>query len=852
MSSKLFISYSHLDESSRSAFEAHLSQMKRNGHIETWSFRKILAGREWNRQIDKNLESADIVVFLVSSDFLASDYCYDVEVKQALAMHKSGRAIVVPVIVRHCDWKESPFAILQALPLDGKPVSAWQQQDEAWVSVVAGLKEHIKEKNAKNMLVPRQETIWYSVLSKNFYEWLNDTEIELTHRNVRKVYLEDVFVCPDLKDLNVDIDKVTSTINCEVLARDPGWKLIFGDEQSGKTSLAKHYLKLLLQKGLLPVWVQGKHIKSSNIQEVTRKAYLQQYTDGDWENFNRSERKVLLIDDFSDINLNRKYQNKFIEGIKQEYSFAIFLAIDSFQYVVPEISALDGFHYYEILRFGNLKRAELIEKWISIGIKESIDDKQLYDNVDTLKMHLDTFVARNIVPSKPIYLLSILQTFESFKPQQVELTSYGHCYQYLIFRALENANIKPAELDSYINILTDLARAIFENNGIGLDAAGVENFFQDYHSKYLKVDEKKVMDDLGNCRILCERDGKIFFRYRYIYYFYAAKYLAERLTKNNEESKTIIHNLLSQLHKEDCANIIIFITHHTKDEWVLDEIQFCLMELFQDYKEASLQSSDLKFMEEFLKEIPKLVIEQRGIEEERKRSHQNADKRDEVQAKIDEKVEKLEPTDTLAKINRTFKGIELIGQVVRNRYGSLEKATLKQIVQEAYGVGLRFLQFFLLLSDSSREEVISMIEHMLKENPRVANEQLEREARNVFLLMTYSVIYGVLSKIAMSIGSREADEVYREIEKENGAPAIKLINEAIELQFQKRINDKKLRTLAEEFKGNVVCKRILQEIIIQHIYMHQVNYKEKQIISEVLEVPMATQRALDLQKKLKI
>jgi hypothetical protein len=90
MSSKIFISYSHKDESFRVAFETHLSQLKKNGYVEIWSFRKILAGQEWKGQIDKNLESADIVVFLVSPDFLASDYCSDIEVERALIKHQSG------------------------------------------------------------------------------------------------------------------------------------------------------------------------------------------------------------------------------------------------------------------------------------------------------------------------------------------------------------------------------------------------------------------------------------------------------------------------------------------------------------------------------------------------------------------------------------------------------------------------------------------------------------------------------------------------------------------------------------------------------------------------------------------
>lgn len=851
MPAKLFISYSHDDEKFRAALVAHLSQMIRNGQVEVWSDRKIMAGQEWGTEIDARLESSDIAIFLVSPSFLSSSYCNDIEATRALELHQASKLSVVPIIVRHCDWKNAPFSALQALPLDAKPVSRWPDPDEAWLSVIEGIKPLLSNAH-EGALLPRQATIWHSVLSPQFYEWLNDTEVELAHRRVKKVALSDVFVGPDLKDLELDLGKLTSVVTFDEPIKEPGWKLIFGDEQSGKTSLAKRYYEILLQRGWIPVLLHGNEIKDSDPNLAVKKAYQRQYTNSDWEQIKKSEQLMIVIDDYSDNNLNKKYQNNFINRLKGRYPFAVLLAIDSFQYVVPELSALDGFRRYEIQHFGNLKRAELIENWVSIGIKEQIEEKELYDNVDVLKTHIDTFVNRNIVPSKPIYLLTILQTFETFKPQHIELTSYGHCYQYLILRALETARIKPTEIDSYINVLTDLARAIFENGGIGLSDADLTAFFKNYHAKYLRVDPRRVMEDLGNCRVLCTRDGKTSFRYRYIYYFYAAKYFAEQLSRKSTESKERIRELIAFLHKEDSANIIIFITHHTKDEWVLEEIQLCMMELFSSYPEATLQSQELGFMTDFLQHIPKLVIEQRSIESERKHANRRQDMQEEAQAKMDERVEKLEPTDLLAQINRTFKGIELLGQVVRNRYGSLEKDVLKQIVTQAYSVGLRFLQFFLTLSDASREEVVQIIEHMLRENPEVRNEALEKEARSVFLLVTYGVIYGVLSKIASSMGSREATEVYQEIENEIGSPAIKLISQAIELQFLKRVDDDRLRNLAEEFSGNVVCRRILQEIVIQHIYMHAVGYKEKQRISQVLGLPMSTQRNQELQRSLKM
>ncbi len=128
---RLFYSYSHKDETLRNELETHLKLLQRQGLIDTWHDRKIEAGEEWKRKIDENLERADIILLLVSADFIASDYCYEIEMKRALERHEKGEARVIPVILRDCKWNSTPFAKLQALPKDGKAVKKWPDKDTA-------------------------------------------------------------------------------------------------------------------------------------------------------------------------------------------------------------------------------------------------------------------------------------------------------------------------------------------------------------------------------------------------------------------------------------------------------------------------------------------------------------------------------------------------------------------------------------------------------------------------------------------------------------------------------------------------------------------------------------------------
>jgi hypothetical protein len=140
---RVFNSYSHKDERFRAQLEVHLAALRRQGLIEEWHDRKISPGDEWKNEIDEHLEAAHIVLLLISADFLASDYCYEIELMRTLEKHNRGETRAIPIILRHCDWQETPFARLQALPSDGKPVAG--RGDRAWTEVAKGLRKAIQE-----------------------------------------------------------------------------------------------------------------------------------------------------------------------------------------------------------------------------------------------------------------------------------------------------------------------------------------------------------------------------------------------------------------------------------------------------------------------------------------------------------------------------------------------------------------------------------------------------------------------------------------------------------------------------------------------------------------------------------
>ncbi len=142
---EVFFCYSHRDEDMRNRLDAHLSALKHMGIIRSWHDRKIAAGADWDKTIDKHLNSADLVLLLISPDFLNSEYAYRKEMKRALERHDANECRVIPVILRPADWETAPFAKLQAVPKNGKPITSWTNRDTGYLDAAKAIRKAAEE-----------------------------------------------------------------------------------------------------------------------------------------------------------------------------------------------------------------------------------------------------------------------------------------------------------------------------------------------------------------------------------------------------------------------------------------------------------------------------------------------------------------------------------------------------------------------------------------------------------------------------------------------------------------------------------------------------------------------------------
>ena len=150
MSLDVFISYSHKDRALRDELATHLANLRRQGLISDWYDGDITPGSELTEQILTHLNKAQLILLLISADFMASEFCYSIEMQQAIARHQAHQARVIPVILRPTDWEGAPFSDLKALPTDGKPVTDWPSHDNGFADVMKGLRATLKEMQTAN------------------------------------------------------------------------------------------------------------------------------------------------------------------------------------------------------------------------------------------------------------------------------------------------------------------------------------------------------------------------------------------------------------------------------------------------------------------------------------------------------------------------------------------------------------------------------------------------------------------------------------------------------------------------------------------------------------------------------
>jgi hypothetical protein len=831
---RLFYSYSHEDEVYREELEKHLATLRDNHFIDEWHDRKIDAGDDWDEEIEKNMEASHVILLLFSVDFIDSKSCQK-EVKRAMELKSEKGTIFIPIILRTCAWKDvNGISNIQGLPSDGNPIDTWGNKDEAWTSVYDGIKNKIE------------------VIRANIKPTIKDEfKKDLLNNPIENCQLDDVFVYPDILKTNgpatkkLEKNEIDSQKLCDLNEFGEKYLLVEGEEQSGKTSLCNMLFSNYVDSGFYPILLNGMDIcGKADIQQTVAKKFKNQYeSTRDYWSIDK-EKRILFIDDVDEWKANSANFSTFITSIEECFEYAI-LFIDKVSNLSDksaEHNYFSGFQSYSIEHLGHSKRDEIIKKCIAHDEHMDFDsnNNEHLARLDKDTTHINSIIGANIVPSYPLFIVTIFHTVESATPHDLSHTSYGHCYHAMITMNLHRTGMKAGDIHACFNFLTEFSYFMFNKDSKSIPEVELNQFIQQYKQRY--VIQENVAEELIKANIITRKNGAYSFTYIYIYYYFVAKHLSNK--SEDEVVKKQIAKLISSLHTKDSANIIIFITHHSNTLKLLDEIIFNAMTAFDGYSEATLSGDEKTFIYQLSGNLEsrKLPDSNHCIQTERKKHLQRKDEVAPIVEQMENREDGGNDDSLLIEIRKSAKSMEIIGQILKNQYGSLEKDKLKEMFEEGQNVGLRLLKSFMEQMKQDEFEIDIIIQSQLEaiakhKGKELSNEEKSKISKKIISQFSYAVIFGWLHKIVDSLGYDKLVEITDDVNGETASVASKLINLYIHTWHAKKLNIDKIKALYDEFEGenNYQAIYILKDIISRHIYMHSIDdYRDKQKIASLL------------------
>ncbi len=390
---------------------------------------------------------------------------------------------------------------------------------------------------------------------------------------------------------------------------------------SGKTSLLKVLARRFLDAGFFPLYADGKALHVPHPEETSEfflGKYSRQYTSEGYGLIRgeTAEKRILLLDNADRIRTGSSELGSFLLGLRDHFGAVILTAVNPPEFTdLPEglsvFGVPEGYAVCGIAELGHALREELISKWTARG--EAGDEKAAAQRKDRLRGAVDTVLGRNLVPSYPVFVLTILHMADSEGPAGPSASSYGQYYEYLITKALKDTAGRE-RLPFFIRFLSELAYRMFSRRSRWIAEENIETLVGEVSADFADPPEGPgtVITALLESETLARRESGYEFRHGYAYHYFAALYFSRNLHK--EHVKEEVKRLSGSLDEEEYANIMLFLTHLSWDPFLLEQIARNV-EYAAASEEPYRREEEEPYLDELLRELEKLIDKDRKLRE---------------------------------------------------------------------------------------------------------------------------------------------------------------------------------------------------------------------------------------------
>lgn len=712
-------------------------------------------------------------------------------------------------------------------------------------------------------------------LKHEFEKYLNDVEVVFAHSKVDNVTLEDVYIPPDLRNINERQSKAYSTKNLDTISDAidvDGIKFVLiGNDLAGKTANCKYLFKKYYHFGLRPVLLKGSdfnnNIRTDSLIKLINERLSEQYEKFSEFDLGEGSEFVLIIDDFHKAT---KGKNRYWARLIQNFDSLCPNIIISGSTLMP-IETLEGqdpfkdFNIYSILEFGPKFRYELVYRWFTLGIEEKfVDQNELRRKIDDALAHIKTIIGKGYIPVYPFYLLSVLQSLETGNNQSLNYSIHGFYYEHLINESFTKAVIDKKEISLFYNYLTYLCFHLFEQQIYELDKEDFRVFHIAYCDKYdLTYSADKLLQALEKAKLLRIADT-VQVKEKYIYYFFVAKYIATNISK--PEIKDLIGKMSSRIFRDEYASIMMFVTHLSKDVIIIQDLLEKANSLFSDIPICKLEE-DVNKVNDLIESIPEQVLELINVDERRKEALEveEDDEKEQIERRLDREPPSFDDIgldddcshiDIYARITLALKTIDILGQIARKYWGELDGDKKLEIVSATYNLGLRTLGFYLDLLQQNSEQIVKHIKELITEkhirDKFTLEKNIEETARNYLFRLCFLSSFGLTKRVSNSIGYDRLKNSFEKALEANPLNSVKLIDLSIKLGYSSIKSQ--VETIEEHgvtLKTNKLGFMVLRSLAIDHLYMFDTDYKTRAKLFQILKISEKEQLIIDATSKVK-
>ncbi|GEM_PF-3917006 len=683
-------------------------------------------------------------------------------------------------------------------------------------------------------------------LADEFSDRLSEA-MPCVHPTGTRPKLDDLFVYPDLRPSPLGGDRRSLPVVGDPVAYvlKERYVIIAGVSQSGKSSLLRSLFRDLRERGVIPVLLDAAEIRSGakeKVLDLVRKEFAREYTGTTPEAYIQRDPagKAVLIDDWQNCNLGREGRFAAVRALVECFGVVVLVAGDelAFEDTTSHRAERSPFHEFrrcELLPLGHRKRDMFIERWYELGQTHADDEVELAQRAARAAQAVSTALGRGL-PCYPPWLLIWLQGIDANSADPRHVGSQGYLYQALITLTLRNASRGRVQDDVLLNYLSELANEIYVVHATGMSRREHLDWHYEFNRRYaLVVDLKMIRDILEKAGTLVVRaDESIQFKFRGVLNYFVARFLADRI--GEPTSRQRVQEMAARIHEEDAVGILNSLAYLTKDPFVIEALIEQARTILSAVPSFDLVS-DTKFVPAFSVSVQEIVIEEHDARESRRAllDQRDAEERLSPESRLEEE---RPPGDPIFTVLASLRMIEVLGQVLRNFYGSIVAERKVEIAEECFLVGLRLLKWVL---DSLQRDpeglALFVFETLRHENPDLEREKLREESRGFVQRMAYGVGLGIVRHMSRSLGHESLEPVFEQLGRKK-ILAYDVVAFSVELDHYRAFPFGTLEKLKGTVKRKVpYAMSLLQNLVWQHLYVFPMTRGNLQRAWALAELP---------------